>query len=122
MRRSPPGFTLVEVVVALLLLAIGLLATGAGLIVAQREAGRGTARARAALALASRLDLLREEAERTMPPCAGLAPGAAIGPHGLSESWSVRPESLSVLITIRVAAGAAGPPVVDSAVVRFPCQ
>jgi Tfp pilus assembly protein PilV len=78
------GTTLVELLVALVLLAVGALALAATGALAAREGVRGSARAEAALAGLSRLESL------AATPCSALAQGAAAdSTRGLAERWTV---------------------------------
>ena len=80
MRR---GFTLVETLVALVLVQFGLLAVAAASAVAARDLASATRSARARDAARERLELLRPIA------CAADAAGSRVTAE-LTEHWSVR--------------------------------
>lgn len=96
---SPPrrigrsGLTLVEVLVALLILATGSLATVGTQVAIARLSASALARERAAANAASILDSLRTV------PCAQLAPGAHATP-GARFTWS--PSALGDLSALRL--------------------
>ena len=107
MDRSPnlrgDGFSLVEVIVALVLLTIGVL----GLAAASRSVVRMTseaARIGAATALASaRVERLRAG------PCPGIAAGTAVA-GALTENWSVTAAGEARIVSVTVTYGTgAGP-------------
>jgi Tfp pilus assembly protein PilV len=84
MRR---GFTLVEALVALVLVQFGLLAVAAMSAVAARDVAAATRVSRARDAARERIELLRPAA------CATSGGGSADAP-GLVEHWSVRGDSV----------------------------
>lgn len=93
MRRSRRGFTLVEVLVAILVLSVGiipLVGTSAGV---SRMIGRGRMETRAAQAASSRMEVLRLAAEATSPRCSdpAFASGGPASSGGMTESWLVPP-------------------------------
>lgn len=79
-RRA--GFTLVELLVAIVLIDVGILALVAGSAVALRT--RNDLRARS---LAARIASDRVQSLAALP-CTGIV-GAAAGPSGMRERWSV---------------------------------
>ena len=105
MRPARHGFTLLEVLCALLLITVALLGLAGTLGPIAALAGDGRARGRIALALESRMDRMRAEVQRSAPAC--IAPGAGSSRHadGLAETWSAaaRPGliELSVVATMR---------------------
>lgn len=93
MKHPRLGFTLIEVLVAILVLGVGVLAlvgTSAGV---SRMIGRGKIETRAAQAASSRMEMLRLAADATSPRCSdpGFASGGPVLSGGLSESWLVPP-------------------------------
>jgi prepilin-type N-terminal cleavage/methylation domain-containing protein len=93
MKHSPPGFTLIEVLVAVLVLGVGIIAlvgTSAGVT---RMIGRGKIETRAAQAASSRMETLRLAAAATSPRCSdpGFASGGPVLTGGMAESWIVPP-------------------------------
>jgi prepilin-type N-terminal cleavage/methylation domain-containing protein len=80
------GFSVVEVLVAIVVIAIGLLALGGSSASVTRMLGTARPATRAAAAAERRLEELRREARSSTPPCAALAPGSAAS-GGISERW-----------------------------------
>lgn len=81
--RRRLGFTLVELLVALLLVEVGLLSLTGTTVVLIRERSAVRARAAAIRAASNRLQFL------AAGPCEA-ASGAAIGPSIIREMWDVR--------------------------------
>ena len=93
MKQSRLGFTLIEVLVAILVLGVGVVAlvgTSAGVT---RMIGRGKIETRAAQAASSRMETLRLAAYATSPRCTdpGFASGGPVLSGGMTESWLVPP-------------------------------
>jgi prepilin-type N-terminal cleavage/methylation domain-containing protein len=88
--RPPPGFTLLEVLLALLIITIGLLGLAGTLGPVAALAGEGRIHGRIALIAASRLDLLRAGLLAGAPACAVPAAGVAVHPDGVVERWTAR--------------------------------
>jgi prepilin-type N-terminal cleavage/methylation domain-containing protein len=83
------GFTIVEVIVAIMILAIGVLGLAATSGVVTRQLGRGNLQTIASTVAQSRFDSLASV------PCAGLAPTAGVNQtgsantRGIRESWVI---------------------------------
>ena len=92
MRRRSSGFTLIEVVIALVLVAFGLLALSATSALVTREVGSAGARVAASIVARNRVEWL------VMTPCTALANGSAVHPHGVREAWSVERSGNSALL------------------------
>jgi prepilin-type N-terminal cleavage/methylation domain-containing protein len=90
-RQASPGFTLVEVLIALIVLCVGVLAlTGSsGLIT--RMVGRGKVETQAATAASRRMETLRLAAAATTPACTSpeFQSGGPVLEDGLLTSWTV---------------------------------
>ena len=91
MKHLRLGFTLIEVLVAILVLGVGILAlvgTSGGVT---RMIGRGKIETRAAQAASTRMETLRLAADATSPRCAdpGFASGGPVLSGGMTESWLV---------------------------------
>lgn len=88
MRRD--GFTIVEVLVALIVLTTGLLAVAAGSGSVYRMLGSGRRSSAAAAVAQTRLEALRRDANRTTPRCTAstLVSGTAQA-NGITERWVV---------------------------------
>ena len=93
MRRLTAGFTLVEVLIAIALLGVGILALTGSSALVTRMIGRGKVETQAAVRAARRVELLRTIAASTTPHC--LAPeftnGGPVFSDALAESWEVMP-------------------------------
>jgi prepilin-type N-terminal cleavage/methylation domain-containing protein len=92
-RHASPGFTLVEVLVALIVLGIGILALTGSSSLVTRMIGRGKVETQAALAASRRVETLRVAASSTSPRCASseFASGGPVSSGRLTESWTVAP-------------------------------
>ena len=93
MKRARGGFTVVEVLLALIVLGIGILALSGSSSLITRMIGRGKAETHAALAASGRMERLRLAARSTSPRCTAeeFASGGPVLGDGLTESWSVTP-------------------------------
>lgn len=89
MKRATGGFTLAEVLVAILILSIGVLAIAASSGSVYRMLGSGRRSTIAANLLTTRMEWLRREANRTTPRCAALANGGGPAAAGYTEAWTV---------------------------------
>ena len=91
MKRSAAGFTLVEVLVAIVVLGIGIVALVGSSAMVTRMIGRGKVETRAAQAASRRIEILRLAANSTSPRCtaAGFANGGPVTTNGVTESWTV---------------------------------
>lgn len=114
--RSRSGFTLLELLVALLLLDLGILCLLATSAVAARELRHARLRDQAAQLAAQRVERLMAGA------CDSAQSGVAIHPGGLHEYWSVEPPRggrRTVRDSIGIGAGSAPfPPVVVEGAIR----
>jgi Tfp pilus assembly protein PilV len=84
MLRARSAFTLVELLVATLLIDVALLALVASGALVVRQTNESHVRAAAVRAAVDRLETLAARF-----PCT-TAGGQAIGPHAIRESWTVR--------------------------------
>ncbi|HZA93025.1 MAG TPA: prepilin-type N-terminal cleavage/methylation domain-containing protein [Gemmatimonadales bacterium] len=93
MTRANSGFTLVEVLVALVILGIGVLALSGSSSMITRMIGRGKAETHAAMVASRRVEMLRRVAHSSSPRCtaAEFASGGPIIEEGLTQSWTVTP-------------------------------
>ncbi len=88
--ESRNAFTIVEALIAAVVLSVGILALAGTAALTSRMAGRGAHSTRAALTAAARIARLRLAAASTVPACSGLEllRDSAASP-GLTESWQV---------------------------------
>ena len=100
-RLGQAGLTLVEILVALTILGIGLLALAGASVTVNRLIGEGRWTTAAMGFAERRVDLLRAAA-RDSASCGSLAGGSAALPGGLTEQWSISPgvRSLGVEVVI----------------------
>jgi prepilin-type N-terminal cleavage/methylation domain-containing protein len=120
MGRSCRGVSLVEVLVAILLLTIGLAPVGYGLAAAARGAGRAEAGSRVGLAMTDRLATLQRTAAQTSPRCLLLSAGAETA-AGVEQRWTVSDSAGSRLVIIRGRVALPGRPLEDSLHFRIRC-
>jgi prepilin-type N-terminal cleavage/methylation domain-containing protein len=93
MRVSRLGFTLTEVLVAVLVLAVGIAALMGTSARVTRMIGLGKVETRAAQAASRRMESLRLAASATSPRCtdAAFASGGPVLSGSMTESWLVAP-------------------------------
>lgn len=92
MLPHPPaaGFTLLEILVALVILGVGILGLSANAALVSSLVGDGSRLTLAATVATSRLEQLRAR------PCASITSGTATT-RGIEERWSVGPMGTSAL-------------------------
>ena len=93
MKHPRSGFTLVEALVAVVVVGVGLVALMSASSSVTRMIGRGKMETRVALAASRRLEVLRSVAGGTSPRCANPAfsSGGPIMVGGVAEKWEVAP-------------------------------
>jgi prepilin-type N-terminal cleavage/methylation domain-containing protein len=104
MQRSQSGFTLVEVLIAVVVIGIGIIALAGGSSLVTRMIGRGKVETRAAQVASRRMETLRLAAASSSPRCTSTA-FASGGPavhDGVAESWMVSPAGRVRLVRITV--------------------
>ena len=89
MKTSERGFTLVEVLIAVVVLGIGVTALVGSSALVTRMVGRGKIDTRAAQLATLKLDSLRLRAYSTTPRCTALANGGPDVISNVSLSWTV---------------------------------
>lgn len=95
MKRSGDGFTIVEVLIAIIVLAIGVLALASSAGGSIRMLMSGQRKTRSVSVATSTLDSLRQKAYSASPKCTGLASGSATSSaYGsmMSRAWTVTGE------------------------------
>ena len=111
MNRSDSGFTLVEVLVAIVVLSVGVMALAGSTAMVTRMIGRGKVETRVAQASSRRVEALRLSALSTIPHCTAVsfASGGPVSANGLTESWTVsaagKVRSVQVNVTYRTVRG-----------------
>jgi prepilin-type N-terminal cleavage/methylation domain-containing protein len=104
MKRSS-GFTVLEVLVALVVFGLAVVGAVSSLIGFERMTAWDDIRSRAVAAAAFRLERLKVEARTRFPDCIPPASGIASRPDGIREIWS----AVRVGQRIELVASAAGP-------------
>lgn len=91
MKRARSGFTLVEALVAVVVVGIGVVALMSASASITRMIGRGKMETRAALAATRRVEILRSAAAASTPRCANgaFASGGPVMVGGVAEQWEV---------------------------------
>ena len=111
MTRNEGGFTLVEVLIAVIVLGIGVTALVGSSALVTRMVGRGKGETLAAQAANQRIETLRALAYSTATHCTagGFASGGPQTTNGIRERWIVsvagKVASVSDTVTHRVARG-----------------
>jgi Tfp pilus assembly protein PilV len=119
--RRTAGHSLVEVLVAMLVIVAALLPAGYAVASGIRLGRKGDASARVALALMARTSLLQQAAGATAPRCLVLASGSA-GDPGLSEWWTVSGPGGLRVVRLHARAQGTGWLVEDSVELRVRCE
>lgn len=121
MRRTIAGFTLLEVLVAILVVTLGLLGFAGTMRSVAALAGEGKARGRAALHLSSRLSRLRSDLLSSAPACVAPPAGTEHFPEGIDQSWAA--SLVDGLVEVRIATSIprTGGFVADTLFSRLPC-
>lgn len=88
MTRNREGFTILEVLVAVLVLTVGITALVGSAAIVTRMIGQGRRTTQAAQRAERRLEILRQTALSATPQCTGLAGGTATS-AGITETWTV---------------------------------
>lgn len=98
------GFTLIEVLVAVVFLSLGLLALAGATANVTNMVGQGKHATIAGQVATERLESLRQMASSTDPRCtaSGLATGGPVVRRGVTESWRVvgTGSSRRVMVTV----------------------
>jgi len=87
-RRSEQGFTIIEIMMAVVVLSIGVMALVGSSALATRMIGRGKVSSRVTQVASARAELLRAYAAQTSPGCTNpnVASGNAVT-NGVTEAW-----------------------------------
>ena len=109
-RCHNEGFTLVEILVAIVILSVGLLALAQASGTVTTMIGRGKQDTKAALVAQARFETLRQVAATTTPKCTALANGTrTIAQDGTTEAWTISgsgtTRTVQVSVTYRVSRG-----------------
>jgi prepilin-type N-terminal cleavage/methylation domain-containing protein len=88
-RQARSGFTLIEVMVAVTILAIGVVALAGSSAAVTRMINRGKSDTRAAQLAGLRMEALRLIAYSTTPRCTNLATGGPVTTDHVTLDWTV---------------------------------
>lgn len=105
MSRDRKGFTIVETLVAVIILSIGVLALATTVGGITRMMSSGQQKTRAATVAASILDSLRNQAYSSIPKCSGLSNGSkTTGLYGTryASTWTITGAGTSRAVSIQV--------------------
>ncbi len=91
MTQKTSGFTLIEVMVAIVILSIGLLALASATANVSKMVGYGKWTTAASQVASRRLETLRQIANSTNPTCTSgaLVSGGPVGYGSMTESWNI---------------------------------
>ena len=108
MRHARSGFTLIEVLVAVTVLAVGVVAMAGSAGAVTRMISRGKFDTRAVQLATQRVEMLRRAAYFATPRCTGLASGGPVTtPDHVTLSWTVAvtPTGRNVTVSATYATG-----------------
>jgi type II secretion system protein I len=86
--RNAQGFTIIEVLVAVMVLTVGVTALVGSAGIVTRMIGQGKRTTQATQRAERRLEILRQTALSATPQCTGLTGGTATA-AGITETWTV---------------------------------
>lgn len=91
MIRNKNGFTMIEIIMAIVVLAFGILVLCSSASGISRMLGSGQSKTRSAAVASARVEYLRNVAMSTNPACTSpsLTGGTAAQPAGVTEDWTV---------------------------------
>lgn len=114
------GFTLLEVMVAFLLVSIGLIGLAGTLGPVTALVAEARLRQRAALVLESRIDRWRADVLRFAPACSALPAGSLLHPDGVLENWNAGVAAGVAELTV-IASHGGKHAFADTVTTRMPC-
>jgi prepilin-type N-terminal cleavage/methylation domain-containing protein len=120
MKRGTAGFTLVEVLVAVVVLGIGIIAMAGTSGMVTRMIGRGRMATRAAQSATRKVEELRLLAYSTSPHCTagGFVSGGPVVADGVTRSWVVQasgnPRPVTVTVSFKTTRGAVHTDVINT--------
>ncbi|MFZ5625018.1 MAG: type IV pilus modification PilV family protein [Gemmatimonadota bacterium] len=121
--RDRLGFTLVETMVAVLVLGIGIVALLGATGMVTRMLGAGRRTTIAAQVASSRLERLRMLARSTWPRCGdpGFVSGGPVATAGIMERWEVQASGPARTVRVVVDGGAGRTAAIDMFVTVIRC-
>ena len=123
MTAKQSGFTLIEVMVAVVILSVGLLALAGSTANVSRMVGSGNRATVASQVATRRLENLRQVAYSTTPACtsSALVGGTAAFGSGVSETWSVTGSGNTRQVLVAVTYARAGRSATDTVSTLLRC-
>ena len=121
MTHPRSGFTIFEVLVAVIITTIGIGALLGTLTASASLAGDGRRIGRAAALLASRADELRAQVTAAAPGCSAPASGSFAGVDGIVEGWSATVRGSVVDLVLEARYRRRGRLVADTLVTAISC-
>jgi prepilin-type N-terminal cleavage/methylation domain-containing protein len=100
--RDTRGFTVIEVLIAVVVLAVGVTALVGSSGVVTRMIGQGKISTQATQAVSQQMEQLRATAYSTSPNCTALAAGSDTTANGVATSWTITVNGELRLIRMRV--------------------
>lgn len=99
-EHGSSGFTIIEILVAVLVLGVGLIALTGSSAAVTRMLGASRRTSFAAQAAERRLEQLRLTARSSASGCLSLASGMQVYPQGMTERWEVVAGPGTVLVRV----------------------
>jgi Tfp pilus assembly protein PilV len=121
-EHGSSGFTNIEILVALLVLGVGLIALTGSSAVVTRMLGESRRAGFATQAAERRLDQLRLIARSSAAGCLALSSGSASWPQGMTERWEVVPGPGAALVRVVTAWPAGRSSHVDTVATAIACS
>jgi prepilin-type N-terminal cleavage/methylation domain-containing protein len=106
-KQARSGFTLIEVLVAVTILAVGVVAMAGSSAAVTRMIGRGKIETRAAQLATRQAEALRLTAYSTTPRCTALADGGPTPTSRVTLSWTVVVTGTGRTVTVSATYGTA---------------
>lgn len=101
MRNTRSGFTLIEVLVAVTILAVGVVAMAGSAAAVTRMIGRGKIDTRASQLATEQMETLRRAALFTTPRCTGLAANGSASSGNVALAWTVTASGTGRNVSVR---------------------
>jgi prepilin-type N-terminal cleavage/methylation domain-containing protein len=123
MKEPHAGFTLIEVMIAVVILSVGIIALVGSSSLVTRMIGQGKRSSAAVQVAASRLEKLRGVSRSTSPLCQdpAFASGGPITTRGVAESWVVPATGTSRTVLAIVTYSRVGGTVTDTLLTVVRC-
>jgi prepilin-type N-terminal cleavage/methylation domain-containing protein len=119
-RLAAPGFTLIEVLVAISLLGFGLLSLAGGVTIVSRLVDRGRSSGRVAFIALAQLEALRHANLASPGLCAGSSSGSLVA-EDHSASWTATRTLSSLRIMVEITGWRGRTWAIDTVGTALPC-